>query len=71
MTKVDAHFALTRALGDDDLDAIARVHGVYGIQRVILRQPALDSIDVEYDATRMSPNDVGAALLRAGIPISR
>ncbi|MBI4910530.1 MAG: hypothetical protein HY820_43355 [Acidobacteria bacterium] len=71
MTKVDLHFDLTRPLGDGDLDAIARVHSVYGIQRVILKQPSLDAVEVEYDATRMSPNDVLAALVRCGIPVAR
>ncbi len=71
MTKVDLHFPLVRSLGDDDLDSIARVHGVYGIQRVTLTQPALDSIDVEYDASRMTPDDVARALVSCGIPIHR
>lgn len=71
MTKVDLHYDLVRPLGDGDLDAIARVHGVYGIQRVILKQPSLDAVDVEYDASRMSANDVENALVRGGIPIVR
>lgn len=71
MTKVDLEFNLARPMGDDDLDAIARVHGVYGIQKVALRQPGLDGITVEYDASRMSPRDVEAALVRTGIPIVR
>lgn len=71
MTKVDLEYQLLRPLGDTDLNAIARVHGVYGIQRVRLRQPALDAITVEYDASRMMEDDVESALLRAGIPIVR
>jgi len=71
MTKVDLHFDLARPMGDDDLDAIARVHGVYGIQKVTLRQPGLDGITVEYDASRLMPRDVEAALVRTGIPIVR
>jgi len=71
MTKVDLEFELVRPLADADLDAIARVHGVYGIQRVRLRQPALDAITVEYDASRMMEVDVERALLTTGIPIQR
>ncbi|MFN7936607.1 MAG: hypothetical protein U0R19_25015 [Bryobacteraceae bacterium] len=71
MTKVDLEFDLVRPLGDADLDALARVHGVYGIQRVRLRQPGLNAISVEYDASRMMEDDVERALLRTGIPIAR
>lgn len=71
MTKVDLEYELLRPLSDEDLDAIARVHGVYGLQRVRLRQPSLDAITVEYDASRMMEDDVERALLRAGIPIRR
>ena len=71
MTKVDLEYELMRPLDDSDLDAIARVHGVYGIQRVRLRQPGLDAITVEYDASRMMEDDVERALLRTGIPIRR
>jgi copper chaperone CopZ len=71
MTKVDLEYDLLRPLGDSDLDAIARVHGVYGIHRVKLRQPSLDAITVEYDASRLSEEDVERALLKAGIPIVR
>lgn len=71
MTKVDLEFDLVRPLGDADLDAIARVHGVYGIQRVRLRQPGLNGLSVEYDASRMMEDDVERALLRAGIPVAR
>jgi len=71
MTKVDLNFDLSRPMGDDDLDAIARVHGVYGILRVILRQPGLDAVTVQWDASRLSSRDVEAALVRAGIPVLR
>jgi hypothetical protein len=71
MTKVDIHFDLTRPLVDSDLDSIARVHGVFGIKSVKLKQPELDAVAVEYDASRLMEHDVEAALLRAGIPITR
>ncbi|MBL8230152.1 MAG: hypothetical protein JNL98_16810 [Bryobacterales bacterium] len=71
MTKVQLHYDLVRPLGDQDLDAIARVHGVYGIVRVMLKQPELNSVTVEYDASRMMVDDVEAALVRSGVPIAR
>jgi hypothetical protein len=71
MTKIDLHFDLVRPLGDDDVDVIARVHGVYGFQRVKLAMPSMNAITVEYDASRLTEKDVEAALLLAGIPIVR
>jgi hypothetical protein len=71
MTKVDVHFDLVRSLADDDVDAIARVHGVYGIYRVQLAQPLMNAVTVEFDASRLTEHDVEAALLRTGIPIVR
>ncbi|MBI3682212.1 MAG: hypothetical protein HY235_17670 [Acidobacteria bacterium] len=71
MTKVDLHYKLVRPLGEDELDAIARVHGVYGIQRVLLNPGSLTGIDVEFDASRLTECEVEAALVRCGIPIER
>lgn len=71
MTKVELTYDLARPLGDEDLDAIARVHGVYGIQHVTLKTPEMNAVTVEYDASRLMPDDVEAALVRIGIPILR
>lgn len=71
MTKVQLHYDLTHSLGDDDLTSIARVHSVYGIVRVQLKQPSLDAITVDFDASRLMVGDVEAALVRSGIPIVR
>jgi hypothetical protein len=71
MTKVDLHFDLVRPLVDDDADAIARVHGVYGFQRVKLAMPSMNAVTVEYDASRLTVKDVESALVQAGIPIVR
>ena len=46
---------------------ISGAHGQYGFQRIIVA-PSLDEILVEYDATRLSPDRVEAALHQAGIP---
>ena len=47
---------------------LADAHALYGIQRVKV-DPSLDSLMVEYDATRLRPAEVEAALSGAGIPV--
>ena len=47
---------------------IADAHALYGIQRVKVA-PSLDSLMVEYDATRLRPAEVESALAGAGIPV--
>ena len=69
MTKMQHTYQLSRALGDDDLAAVSRIHSVYGIFRATVR-PSLDELFVEYDATRFSANDVRAVLERNGIPLA-
>jgi hypothetical protein len=69
MTKIQTTFKLARALSDEDLDAISRLGSVYGILQVKVL-PNLDSLLVEYDATRFRPSDVTAVLTRHGIPIA-
>ena len=50
--------------------ALADVHSWYGILRVQLAR-ALDRLQVEYDASRLSEKDVEAVLQRFGLPIQR
>jgi hypothetical protein len=68
MTKVTLHYDLTRPLGDDDLENIARVHATYGMLRVQVT-PSLDKITVDYDASRLMRKDVEAVLANYGIPV--
>ena len=68
MTKVTLHYDLTRPLLDEDIENVARVHGVYGMERVKVA-PSLDKLTVDYDASRLNKNDVEAVLARHGIPI--
>ncbi len=70
MTKLQLEYELERPLNDDDAVAIADIHSVYGFVRVTLG-PLMDRITVEYDASRLSENDVEAWLMRYGIPIKR
>ncbi len=68
MTKVTLHYDLIRPLEDADLPKLADLHSVYGIVRV---RPAasLQSLTVDYDASRMMKSDVEAVLMRYGMPI--
>ena len=68
MTKVQIRFRLQRPLDDLLLARISDAHALYGIQRVKV-DPSLDSLMVEYDATRLRPAEVEAALSGAGIPV--
>ena len=70
VTKVQLEYPLVRPLGDADAQAIADVHGSYGILRV-RPAPSLDQVTVEYDASRLSEKDLEAVLQRFGIPIRR
>ena len=70
MTKVAIHYDLVRPLTDADARAIADVHSWYGITRVRIA-PDSKTIDVEYDASRLTEKDVEAVLVRFGVPIQR
>jgi hypothetical protein len=70
MTKLQLEYELERPLNDDDAVAIADIHSVYGFVRVTLA-PSMDRITVEYDASRLSEEDVEGWLMRYGIPIKR
>jgi allophanate hydrolase subunit 1 len=70
MTKVQIRFRLQHPLDDILLARISDAHSLYGIGRVTLA-PAMDTLTVEYDATRLKPAEVEAALLGAGIPAVR
>jgi hypothetical protein len=69
MTKIVAHFRLTRALDETLLERISDAHSLYGIQHVKV-EPSGDALTVEYDATRLRPAEVEAALAGAGLPVA-
>jgi allophanate hydrolase subunit 1 len=48
---------------------IANAYSIYGIQKIKVA-PSEDSLMVEYDATRLRPAEVHAALTRVGIPVA-
>jgi hypothetical protein len=66
MTKVQLHYRLARPLDEELLGRIDALHGVYGMFRLT---PGPDGLTVDYDATRLSEQDVERHLRRAGIPI--
>jgi len=68
MTKVQIHFRLQKPLDDQQFMRIADAYALYGIQKVKVA-PSQDSLMVEYDATRLRPAEVEAALAGAGIPV--
>jgi allophanate hydrolase subunit 1 len=68
MTKVQIHFRLQKPLDEAMLARIAGAYALYGIQKVNVA-PSRDSLMVEYDATRLRPAEVEAALAGAGLPV--
>ena len=70
MTKVQIRFRLAKPLDDTLLQRISDAHSIYGIQRIRL-SPSMDSVTVEYDATRLRPAEVESALAGAGIAIEQ
>jgi hypothetical protein len=70
MTKVEISYKLTRPLDDTLMKRVADAHGIYGLLRVQVL-PRLDGLRVEYDASRLTADEIEAALLRAGIPLER
>jgi hypothetical protein len=69
MTKIELRYKLLHKVDDEKLmEAVSRVHGVYGMLRVAL-SPALDALAVEYDASRLTQLDVEEVLRRHNLPI--
>jgi allophanate hydrolase subunit 1 len=64
MTRIQMHFRLRQPLDDAMMAKLADASAIYGIQKVKL---GADNLMVEYDATRMRPAEVEAALAQAGI----
>jgi len=67
MTKVRIRFHLERPLDEQTMPRIADAHSIYGIMRV--QVASADEIDVDYDASRLRTEDVGAVLKRRGLPV--
>jgi len=70
MTKVALRYRLLKPLDETLMQRIARAHAIYGLLAV-RPAPSLEELTVEYDASRLTPEQVEAALHRAGIPAVR
>ncbi len=68
MTRVQMNFRLREPLNDASMAKLSDASAIYGIQKVKLGD---GSLMVEYDATRMRPAEVEAALAHAGIAAER
>jgi hypothetical protein len=69
MTKVQVTIPLSRPLNEKDYESISHMHSVYGIFAARLA-PVGDALFVEYDASRMSREEVRETLAENGLPIS-
>lgn len=70
MTKVQVTYELDGPVDEAVMEKINRVHGVYGIQGAQL-SAAMDALVVQYDATRMKPDDVDRTLHSCGLRVRR
>jgi hypothetical protein len=68
MTKVQTTFKLSRELNDAELKKLSHLHAVYGFLAV--RVLPSEKLFVEYDASRLMPNEVRGTIEQHGIPIS-
>jgi hypothetical protein len=68
MTKIQMNFRLLEPLNDASMAKLSDASAIYGIQKVKLGN---GSLMVEYDATRMRPAEVEAAIAQAGIAAQR
>ena len=70
MTKVDIRFKLQAPLTPAQLARLAETRGVYGILELDLDEAA-GTLAVEYDASRLTAQEVEGVLRRAGLPVVR
>jgi hypothetical protein len=70
MTKVQIRFKVQKPLDDVLLARISDAHAFYGIRRLTVA-PSMDTLTVEYDASRLKPAEVESALAGAGIAVVR
>jgi allophanate hydrolase subunit 1 len=70
MTKVEIHYELAQPMDEALMQRVADAHGLFGMQHVQLA-PSMTQLTVCYDASRLTPAQVDAALHRAGIPAVR
>jgi hypothetical protein len=70
LTRIQIRFNLPGALDEQLLERICAAQAIYGIEHIKV-DPSLTAIEVEYDATRLRPPEVEAALRRCGLAVER
>jgi hypothetical protein len=68
MTAVDVAYRYGNIPGRMEMRAIDSLRDVYGIRRILFNEKE-KTVRVEYDASRLQENVVGALLRRAGIDL--
>lgn len=68
MTKLQIRFRFEKPLDDAALARLSDTTALYGIQKIKL-DPNMDGMLVEYDATRLTAAEVGAAFSGFGIAV--
>jgi hypothetical protein len=68
MTKTQIRFRLERPLDEQTMPRIASAHSIYGIMHIQV-EPSTRELVVEYDASRLRTDDIGALLKSRGIPV--
>ena len=68
MTRIQVQFPLKHPLNDTLLGRIRDAQAIYGIESIVVDDGG-EQLTVNYDATRLKPVEVAAALRRRGIPV--
>ena len=68
MTKVQTAYRLSRKLDDNDLEHFGRIHRTYGVFSAKV-SPTLDQLLIEWDAARLTSDQLEALLKQLGLPI--
>lgn len=69
MTKVQTAYKLSRKLGDEDLGMLSKLPSVYGIFLAKI-SPSLDELRIEFDASRLTVDDLESVLDQHGFPLA-
>ncbi|MCU1298543.1 MAG: hypothetical protein JWO91_2821 [Acidobacteriaceae bacterium] len=70
MTPVDIVFGYGTPPGESELRALDRARDVYGMRKISFNENA-HAIRIEYDASRLTEDDVAALLREAGFDVHR
>jgi len=68
MTAVDVVFRYGAPPGESEMRALNNAWEVYGIRRIAFDEPQ-HTVRVEFDATRLNPENVAAILRGAGLDL--